>query len=87
MHTLASQLAELSPQRKRELLTRAADFDLFPLSHGQERMWFLDRLRPGTPNYNMPGRAMNRCAPPSSNSKACRCRSCSRRSIAWNRSI
>lgn len=56
MDTLAARLAELAPQQKRELLTRAADFDLFPLSHGQERMWFLDRLRPGTPNYNMPGR-------------------------------
>jgi amino acid adenylation domain-containing protein len=56
MDTLASRLAELTPQQKRELLTRAAEFDLFPLSHGQERMWFLDRLRPGTPNYNMPGR-------------------------------
>ncbi|MCA9491185.1 MAG: hypothetical protein KC621_14745, partial [Myxococcales bacterium] len=27
-----------------------------PLTFGQERLWFLERLEPGTARYNMPGR-------------------------------
>jgi amino acid adenylation domain-containing protein len=54
MNNFASRLAELNSAQKRELLKRPADFNLFALSHGQERMWFLDQLQPGTPNYNMP---------------------------------
>lgn len=33
---------------------RAAGFDPVPLSSGQRRLWFLDRVAPGNPVYNVP---------------------------------
>jgi amino acid adenylation domain-containing protein len=47
----------LSPEKQallaRRLRERAADPDARPLSFAQERLWFLDRLTPGSAAYNL----------------------------------
>src|SRR5947209_10946166 len=53
-----SRLETLSPQKRallaRRLRERGLDPASFPLSHAQERLWFLDQLAPGNPFYNIP---------------------------------
>jgi amino acid adenylation domain-containing protein len=52
-------LAQLSPQEKRTLIAdlvrnRALQPKLLPLSHAQERMWFLQEFAQTSPLYNIP---------------------------------
>ena len=70
MLDLTENLTKLPPNKRQllELLLREQGVDLarlpisahrsgtdtFPLSFAQQRLWFLDRLEPGMPFYNMP---------------------------------
>ncbi|MFI9063943.1 amino acid adenylation domain-containing protein [Streptomyces sp. NPDC053429] len=50
---LARALAGLGDGGERAIPARVAGPG--PLSFGQQRLWLLDRLQPGRPDYNMPG--------------------------------
>ncbi len=59
MNDLAKRLAELPPE-KRKLLAQALkrkgeQFNSFPLSFAQQRLWFLQQLEPDSALYTIPG--------------------------------
>ena len=39
---------------RREIRPQSPDTNVFPLSFAQQRLWFLDQAKPGSPFYNLP---------------------------------
>ncbi|WFF05871.1 amino acid adenylation domain-containing protein [Micromonospora sp. WMMD1076] len=61
--SLRQRLAGLSPEQRARLARRLADRErTYPLSAMQRRLWFLERLNPGTTAYLVPA-AVRLCGP------------------------
>jgi amino acid adenylation domain-containing protein len=61
MTDIARAISSLSSEKRallaRKLKEQGTQFNTFPLSFGQQRLWFLDQLTPGSPVYNIPAAA------------------------------
>src|SRR5215813_8299041 len=59
MESVRGRLAHLSPDERARLLEavrrRGSEFNAFPLSFAQQRLWFLHRWDPRSSAYNLPG--------------------------------
>ncbi len=58
MSDFSKLIASLSPEKRKllemQLQNKGSNFNTFPLSFAQQRLWFLNQLEPGSAAYNIP---------------------------------
>jgi len=54
LHQLQAEDRPAEPERPAPIVPRLADAGDAPASFAQEQLWFIDRLEPGSPVYNLP---------------------------------